>query len=140
VARLRQYAVKVTLDPNDARPPYQQVADELRREIQAGEYPPGKQLPSISELAERFAVAKNTVQAALRLLRDAGLVVARQGKGVYVRTDAPVDEASPDLMTVTQQIDALSENMQQLADRVTALEASVRGRELRQRPTPQRER
>lgn len=45
-------------------------------------FQPGDKLPSGPELAKRFGVARMTVQQAIRLLRDEGLVVSRQGSGV----------------------------------------------------------
>ena len=37
-----------------------------------------------------YGVARNTVQAAMRLLAEAGMVVAHHGKGVYVREPEPL--------------------------------------------------
>lgn len=81
------------LDPDDPRPPYQQVANALRAAILTRTYQPGDKLPSGPDLAEQFGVARMTVQTAIRLLRDEGLVVSRQGSGVYVRerTQRPID-------------------------------------------------
>jgi len=76
------------LDPNDPRPPYQQVANSLRAAILTRSLSPGEKLPSGSQLAHRYGVARMTVQQAVRLLRDEGLVVSRQGSGVYVRQRA----------------------------------------------------
>lgn len=73
------------LDPDDPRPPYQQVAGVLRGAILEKKFQPGDKLPSGPELAERFGVARMTVQQAIRLLRDEGLIVSRQGSGVFVR-------------------------------------------------------
>lgn len=80
------------LDPNDPRPPYQQVANSLRAAILTRTFQPGEKLPSGPQLAERYGVARMTVQQAIRLLRDEGLVVSRQGSGVFVRerTERPV--------------------------------------------------
>jgi DNA-binding transcriptional regulator YhcF (GntR family) len=74
-----------TLDPDDPRPPYQQVANTLRAAILTRKIEPGQKLPSGAELARRYSVARMTIQQAIRLLRDEGLVVSRQGSGVYVR-------------------------------------------------------
>ncbi|MFD5089012.1 GntR family transcriptional regulator [Amycolatopsis thailandensis] len=81
------------LDPDDPRPPYQQVANALRAAILTKTFKPGEKLPSGPELSQQFGVARMTVQTAIRLLRDEGLVVSRQGSGVYVRerTQRPVD-------------------------------------------------
>jgi DNA-binding transcriptional regulator YhcF (GntR family) len=83
----------VELDPDDPRPPYQQVANALRAAILTRKFAPGEKLPSGPELAERFGVARMTVQQAIRVLRDERLVISRQGSGVYVRerTQRPVD-------------------------------------------------
>jgi DNA-binding GntR family transcriptional regulator len=40
------------------------------------------------ELATQYGVARMTVQQALKLLRDEGLIVSRIGSGVYVRDRA----------------------------------------------------
>jgi DNA-binding transcriptional regulator YhcF (GntR family) len=81
------------LDPDDPRPPYQQVANSLRASILTKKLGPGEKLPSGTELAERFSVARMTAQQAIRVLKDEGLVVSRQGSGVFVRerTQRPVD-------------------------------------------------
>ena len=80
------------LDPDDPRPPYQQVANSLRAAILTKTLKPGDKLASQGELARRYEVARATVQQALRILRDEGLVVSRQGSGVFVRerTERPV--------------------------------------------------
>lgn len=77
--------ILMTLDPDDPRPPYQQVANALRAAILTRKFAPGDKLPSGSELAQRYGVARMTVQQAVRLLREEGLVVSRQGSGIYVR-------------------------------------------------------
>jgi DNA-binding GntR family transcriptional regulator len=48
-------------------------------------------LPSRNELAKTYDVAPMTVQNALRELREEGLIVSRQGSGVFVRerTETP---------------------------------------------------
>jgi DNA-binding transcriptional regulator YhcF (GntR family) len=80
------------LDPDDPRPPYVQVASALRAAILTKTLEPGDQLPSGSQLATRYGVARMTVQQAIRVLRDEGLVVSCQGSGVFVRerTTRPV--------------------------------------------------
>ena len=77
--------VAMTLDPDDPRPPYQQVANVLRAAILTRKFAPGDKLPSGHELAQRYGVARMTVQQAMRVLRDEGLIVSRQGSGIYVR-------------------------------------------------------
>jgi DNA-binding transcriptional regulator YhcF (GntR family) len=80
------------LDPDDPRPPYVQVANALRAAILTKKFTAGDKLPSRIELAKTYNVAPMTVQNALRELREEGLIVSRQGSGVFVRerTERPV--------------------------------------------------
>ncbi|MGP3691022.1 GntR family transcriptional regulator [Streptomyces sp. IBSNAI002] len=73
----------------DSRPPYLQAADVLRTGIVVGEYAPGSRLPSARWLQERFGVSSSTVQNALRVLKQEGLVYSVLGRGSYVRSTAP---------------------------------------------------
>jgi DNA-binding transcriptional regulator YhcF (GntR family) len=86
----------MTIDPEDPRPPYLQVAGQLRAAILTKKYVPGDQLPSGPELAKQYGVARQTAQNAIKVLRDEGLVVSRHGSGTYVRdrTGKPVDVRS----------------------------------------------
>ncbi len=45
------------LDPNDPRPPYQQVANAIRTAILSRTFEPGDKLPSLNELSERYSDA-----------------------------------------------------------------------------------
>jgi DNA-binding transcriptional regulator YhcF (GntR family) len=80
------------LDPDDPRPPSQRIASLLRAAIRTGKFYPGQRLPSQNDLADRYGVARETIKAALRVLRDERLVVTRQGSGAFVRaqTERPV--------------------------------------------------
>jgi DNA-binding FadR family transcriptional regulator len=59
------------------------VAGELRTQLLAGAYPPGRKLPTENRLAERFGVSRTVVREALAALAADGLVEARQGAGVF---------------------------------------------------------
>ncbi|WP_404869162.1 GntR family transcriptional regulator [Kitasatospora griseola] len=84
----------MSLDPDDSRPPYQQVSSSLRASILTKKpgFETGDKLPSGPELAKRFGVARGTIDKALDLLRQEGLIVTRQGSGSFVRerTSRPV--------------------------------------------------
>ncbi len=83
------------LDSDDPRSPYEQFADAQRERIRSGEVPAGGQLPSYHALSEEVGLAPNTVKRALAVLRNEGLVVSRQGKGLFVRTQPPGDGDQP---------------------------------------------
>jgi DNA-binding GntR family transcriptional regulator len=68
-------------------PPWRQVADGLRRRIEAGEWT--GRLPSEKTIAQEYGVAIGTVRKALALLRDEGLIRTDRGWGSYVTGSEP---------------------------------------------------
>lgn len=64
-------------------PAYRQLADILTQRIMAGEWRAGP-LPSVKALQQEYAVGRDTVLHALRLLRDAGLIFTVPKRGSYV--------------------------------------------------------
>lgn len=67
-------------------PLYQIVVKALQSEIVRGIYPVGTLLPSEAALVERFDVSRQTVRAAIRTLRETGLVKSHQGFGTVVNS------------------------------------------------------
>lgn len=63
------------------------VADALRDAIATGRYVPGQRLPGEHDLAERFAVSRGTVRAALADLADEEYIAIRGGIGSVVTFD-----------------------------------------------------
>ncbi|WP_255471330.1 FadR/GntR family transcriptional regulator [Paracoccus sp. M683] len=76
---------KTTLDPvlPRAQTRVALIADDLRRAIIAGEFPPGARLPSESELTQRHGVSRTVVREAFARLRADGLIETRKGSGAY---------------------------------------------------------
>ncbi len=60
------------------------VAGQLARRIDRGELGPDQRLPTEQQLAERFGVSRTVVREAVSRLKSMGLVVSRQGAGVFV--------------------------------------------------------
>jgi GntR family transcriptional regulator len=85
---------------------YRAIAEELRRRVESGEYGAGGLLPSESELSATHRVSRVTVRKALELLRDEGLIDARQGFGWFVAVD-PVRQALGRLGTIEEQLGEL---------------------------------
>ncbi len=63
---------------------YRQIGRTLAREIEAGVFPVGAELPSRLELSERFGVTRTTVNRAMEQLEKDGLISARRGAGTVV--------------------------------------------------------
>jgi len=70
--------------------PYQRLATELRRRIDAAEWPPGARFPSIAALSAEYGVDRGIVQRALGVLRRAGLLEGRPGARLTVAYPAAV--------------------------------------------------
>lgn len=83
---------------------YQEIADELRRRALVA--PAGSVLPSEAEMSEEFAASRVTVRRSLELLRDEGLIAARQGFGWYV-ADEPVRQSLESLATIESQVEGV---------------------------------
>lgn len=73
----------MSLEPQ--RSQYRQLADLLRDAIAAGDYQPGSALPSEPVLAERYGVSRPTVNRAISILRNEGVVRVERGRGTIVR-------------------------------------------------------
>lgn len=87
------------IDRRSDRPPYRQIADNLRDDILSGRLASGDKLPSERELAETYGVERATAHRAVQELQLAGLVAAEQGRGVFVRTRPPVRRISRNRLT-----------------------------------------
>jgi|UPI000783B4BE DNA-binding FadR family transcriptional regulator len=61
-----------------------QIADELEKKIQSGEYKIGEKIPTEPKLVDYFGVSRNTIRESVQALIHAGLLEARQGDGTYV--------------------------------------------------------
>jgi DNA-binding transcriptional regulator YhcF (GntR family) len=74
------------LDPAGRVPVYLQIAQLLRQEIMAGRWVTGAMLPGENALTDRYQVSPSSVRAAVRVLREEGLVETRRGAGTFVRS------------------------------------------------------
>ncbi|MFD7262690.1 GntR family transcriptional regulator [Streptomyces sp. NPDC059874] len=69
----------------DPRALHVRIAADLRDEIMSGGLAPAAKLPSTAQLKARFDASNATIQKAVQLLKDEGLVVGRAGAAVTVR-------------------------------------------------------
>lgn len=74
----------VNLDPQDARPLYLQIMDEVRRAIVVGTLKAEDPLPSVRELAGELVVNPRTVSQAYQELEREGVIYVRRGQGTFV--------------------------------------------------------
>lgn len=79
-----------TVSRQSATPLWQQVRDDLRARIDAGEF--AAAFPGEHELRRQYGVSRHTVREALRELREAGLVTASRGHQPRLTGDAVIEQ------------------------------------------------
>jgi GntR family transcriptional regulator, transcriptional repressor for pyruvate dehydrogenase complex len=77
----------IRFEPIQARRAFQEVAEQIRGQLESGLLRSGDRLPSERELAQHFQVSRNTLREALRSLEMMGLVELRKGAtgGAFIR-------------------------------------------------------
>ena len=79
---------------NPSEAVFVQIARRLRNDVLSGKYLPDEQFPSVRQLAEDVAVNPNTVQKALMLLEQEGILCTRGTVGRFVTSDISVIESA----------------------------------------------
>ena len=74
----------IDLRPDDPRPAYRQIADEVQRAVAVGVLRSGEALPATRQLAKELKLNPNTVQHAYRTLAAEGVIEMRRGLGAFV--------------------------------------------------------
>lgn len=74
----------LTVDLDDKRPLYQQVADGVKALIASGDLREGMTLPPVRQVAGDLGVNLNTIAIAYRQLQDEGFLTIRHGSGAVV--------------------------------------------------------
>lgn len=62
----------------------QQIVDHITRAVERGDLRPGDKLPGGRELAEDWEVGYSTINEAVQVLKERGVLVATMGKGTFV--------------------------------------------------------
>lgn len=73
----------VELNEDSEHPVYRQLADEIERRIEAGDFPKFPKMPSKSDLVREYGVSSTTVDKAMKWLREHDKVHGVRGKGVF---------------------------------------------------------
>ncbi|MFD5404397.1 GntR family transcriptional regulator [Streptomyces griseorubiginosus] len=112
------------ISKDDPRPESEQAADILRQEILRGDIKPGAHVGSVRDLATRFKISGMTVQRALTILREDGLILTTS-RGSYARDPQQATEADAevDLPEVLRQLEHLTSQVSELRGRLEALES-----------------
>jgi GntR family transcriptional regulator len=106
---------------------YQEIAAELRRRARTA--PAGSVLPSESELSAEFGASRVTVRRALEMVRDEGLVAARQGFGWFVATE-PLRQRLERLGTIEAQLEVSGKHAARKVEEFAFVQPPARVRKL----------
>jgi GntR family transcriptional regulator len=90
------------LDHHSGEPIYRQIVEAIKYKIVAGQLAVDEKLPSIRSLAEELKINPRTMMKAYEELQHAGLVVMRQGQGVFVSANQGTTPESLRRKTIAQ--------------------------------------
>lgn len=79
------------------------IARDLKRRIDAGEWADGGPVPAERNLAAEFGVARNTMRRAMNILRDEGAISRHVGRGTFVNTTP-----NPTMMQIVARMEGAS--------------------------------
>ena len=72
------------IDNASGRPVYQQIIDQVKRDIALARLLKDEQLPTVRQLAGQLAINPNTIAKAYRQLEQEGIIVTKPGAGAFV--------------------------------------------------------
>jgi GntR family transcriptional regulator len=75
----------MTTGPTDARPLQVRIADDIRAKIETGELAAGAKIPTLDALKDQYLCSLGAVRSAIDLLKQQGMLISKQGSGVFVR-------------------------------------------------------
>lgn len=76
--------MQVRIDHASDRPVYQQIMDQVKRDIALGRLLREERLPTVRQLAQDLAINPNTIAKAYRQLEQEGVIVTKAGAGAFV--------------------------------------------------------
>jgi len=99
--------MKLRVDPSSGVPPFEQVREAIRAQVDTGELAPGFRLPPVRTLAESLGLAANTVARAYKELEALGVVETRGRAGTFVAgrgVEASVRAAASSYVATVRQL------------------------------------
>ena len=114
----------IQLNFRDSKPIYEQVEDGIRKLVVNNLIAADEKLPSVRELASKYALNPNTISRAYRELEEQGYIYTLNGKGTFVAANEKVNDMRK--AELLQQFDELVKELsflmvpaEQLVERVS---------------------
>ncbi len=76
--------MQIRIDNASNRPVYQQIIDQVKRDIALGRLIKDEKLPTVRQLAAQLTINPNTIAKAYRQLEGEGIIVTRPGSGAFI--------------------------------------------------------
>jgi GntR family transcriptional regulator len=76
--------MQIRIDNASDRPVYQQIIDQVKRDIAIGRLGRDEKLPTVRQLAGQLAINPNTIAKAYQQLEREGIITTRPGSGTFV--------------------------------------------------------
>jgi GntR family transcriptional regulator len=76
--------MQIRIDNASDRPVYQQIIDQVKRDIALGRLTKDEKLPTVRQLAGQLAINPNTIAKAYRQMEQEGIITTRPGAGTFV--------------------------------------------------------
>lgn len=114
----------IQLNFRDSKPIYEQVEDGIRKLVVNNLIAADEKLPSVRELASKYALNPNTISRAYKELEEQGYIYTMNGKGTFVAANEKVNDVRKE--ELLQQFDELVKELsflmvpaEQLVERVS---------------------
>lgn len=76
--------MQIRIDNASNRPVYQQIIDQIKRDIAMGRLIKDEKLPTVRQLAAQLAINPNTIAKAYRQLESEGIINTKPGSGAFI--------------------------------------------------------
>jgi GntR family transcriptional regulator len=76
--------MQIKIDNASERPVYQQIIDQVKRDIALGRLGKDERLPTVRQLAGQLAINPNTIAKAYQQMEREGIITTRPGSGAFV--------------------------------------------------------
>ena len=76
--------MQIKIDNASERPVYQQIIDQVKRDIALGRLDKDERLPTVRQLAGQLAINPNTIAKAYQQMEREGIITTRPGSGAFV--------------------------------------------------------
>jgi len=101
--------ISLTINTSGKIPVYKQLVRQFETAMRTGKLKDGEQVTSMNNLSASLGISKETVKKVYSVLRDKGLLEARQGKGFYV--SIPAGGVKPSVLVIFDKLSAYKQTL-----------------------------